>query len=218
MCNLYSITRGQEAMRRLFGVTRDLAGNLAALPSVFPDTMAPVIHVTPDGDRELAMMRWGMPGPAQYGGQPVTNIRNVSSPHWRRWLGTEFRCLVPFTSFCEYADTKPRKTPTWFALDESRPLAVFAGLWCTWTGTRGTKANPVEGEHQLYGFLTTEANAVVAPIHPKAMPVILTDADEIECWLRAPWSEAKSLQRPLLSEALRIVATGEKSDRHPDEA
>ena len=38
---------------------------------------------------------------------------------------------------------------------------------------RGIKANPVEGRRRLSGFLTTDANAVVAPIHPKAMPVIL---------------------------------------------
>jgi Ca2+-binding RTX toxin-like protein len=37
--------------------------------------------------------------------------------------------LVPFTSFCEYEDTKPRKTLTWFALPEERPLAAFAGNW-----------------------------------------------------------------------------------------
>jgi putative SOS response-associated peptidase YedK len=33
----------------------------------------------------------------------------------------------------------------------------------------------VVGEHKLFGFLTTEANSIVAPIHPKAMPVILTE-------------------------------------------
>jgi hypothetical protein len=32
-------------------------------------------------------------------------------------------------------------------------LAVFAGVWTTWTGRRGTKANPVEGQHTI-GFLT----------------------------------------------------------------
>jgi putative SOS response-associated peptidase YedK len=39
--------------------------------------------------------------------------------------------------------------------------------------------------HLLYGFLTTEANAVVKPIHPKAMPVILTTDEEREVWMRA---------------------------------
>jgi putative SOS response-associated peptidase YedK len=32
----------------------------------------------------------------------------------------------------------------------------------------------------LYGFLTTSLNAVVEPIHPKAMPVILTTDEERE--------------------------------------
>jgi len=127
MCNLYSIIRSQEAMRRLFAITRDLTGNLPPLPSVFPDGLAPIARVGPDGDRELAMARWGMPGAPQFGGAPITNIRNTKSPHWRRWLGPSSRCLVPVTSFCEYADTKPRKMPNWFALDGTRPLFAFAG-------------------------------------------------------------------------------------------
>ena len=35
MCNLYSITRSQDAMRRLFRVGRDLTGNLPLLPTFF---------------------------------------------------------------------------------------------------------------------------------------------------------------------------------------
>ncbi|GJE62763.1 hypothetical protein MPOCJGCO_4899 [Methylobacterium trifolii] len=41
---------------------------------------------------------------------------------------TERRCLVPVTSFSEYADTKARKTPVWFALDDDRPLFTFAEI------------------------------------------------------------------------------------------
>jgi putative SOS response-associated peptidase YedK len=154
----------------------------------------------------------GLPGPPQFGGAPITNIRNTASPHWRGWLDVGHRCVVPFNSFCEYADTKPRKTPTWFALDEDRPLAFFAGIWTSWHGRRGTKANPVEGEHQLFGFLTTDANAEVGAVHPKAMPVILTSADAVEQWLTLPPKEALALQKPLPDGALRIVATGEKED------
>lgn len=64
---------------------------------------------------------------------------------------------------------------------------------------------PRPGEHQLFAFLTCEPNAVVRPIHPKAMPVILTTADEIEMWMTADWAEAQALQRPLADDALMVL-------------
>jgi putative SOS response-associated peptidase YedK len=80
---------------------------------------------------------------------------------------------------------------------------------------RGTKSAPVEGEHELFGFLTTEADAMVAPIHPKAMPVILTTPEEVDLWLEGETPEALKLQRPLPDDLLRIVARGEKEDPPP---
>jgi putative SOS response-associated peptidase YedK len=68
----------------------------------------------------------------------------------------------------------------------------------------------VEGQHELFGFLTTEANAVVAPSHPKAMPVILTTPEEVDLWLLADAPKALELQRPLPRDALQIVASGEE--------
>jgi putative SOS response-associated peptidase YedK len=212
MCNLYSMTKGQQAIREFTRATRDTAGNLPPLPGIFPDGMAPVVFNGDAGERELTMMRWGMPCPPQFGTTAVTNIRNTASPHWRRWLGPASRCLVPATSFCEWEDTKPRKTPIWFALAEDRPLFCFAGIWTTWTGTRGTKADPVTGEHRLFGFLTTEPNAEVRSIHPKAMPVILKTPAEMDAWLMAPWGEVAAMQRPLIDGTLMVVARNIRAD------
>src|SRR5712664_1627496 len=94
MCNLYSITTNQAAIIALFRVVNRYVGNLAPMPGVFPDYPAPVIRNTDTGT-DIATMRWG--------GPPVTNIRNMSSPHWRGWLKPKNRCLVPANSFAEYA-------------------------------------------------------------------------------------------------------------------
>jgi putative SOS response-associated peptidase YedK len=65
--------------------------------------------------------------------------------------------------------------------------------------------------------LTTEPNSVVAPIHPKAMPVILTTPEEYEMWLSAPVEEALKLQRPLPDDMLEIVSEGPRSDPPRDD-
>ena len=200
--------------------------NQLRLPGIFPDYQAPIVRRRINGERELAMARWGMSTPPAFRKGPidrgVTNIRNTSSPHWRRWLQPEFRCLVPVTSFCEPTDAADpatgKKVLTWFALDESRPLFAFAGIWCTWRGIRGTQKNPVDGEHTFYGFLTTAPNGTVKPVHAKAMPVILTTTEECDAWLSAEPAEALKLQRPLPPDRqLEIVARGEREDPPPGE-
>jgi putative SOS response-associated peptidase YedK len=67
MCNLYSVTKGQQAIRDLTRAMRDTTGNLPPMPAVFPDYAAPVVRNLPEGERELTLMRWGFLPPPKLG-------------------------------------------------------------------------------------------------------------------------------------------------------
>ncbi|MGF9694680.1 SOS response-associated peptidase [Rhizobium sp. 0TCS1.26] len=236
MCNLYNVSTNQDAIRALTKAL-DRLGNMPPTLDVYPDYPAPIVRNNGQ-ERELAMVRWGMPSSKRAlfeaaskradklraKGKPVdfdellrmepdggtTNIRNTASQHWRPWLGVGNRCLVPLTRFAEpdpLSKIEGGRTPNaWFAGGPDEPLMFFAGLWVPqWQGVRKMKEGWINTD--LFAFLTTEPNGIVGPIHPKAMPVILRTEDEIEMWMRAPWDEAKALQRPLPDEQLMLLPT-----------
>lgn len=231
MCNLYRQRSGPQAIMDLGRAMRSDVGNLAP-GDIYPDYPAPIVRW--DGEeRVLASARWGLPSskkalfdnatkradklrakgkevdfPKLLELEPdsgTTNVRNTSSSHWKPWLAPANRCLVPFTAFSEPGrDAEGRYKPVWFSLPGDEPLAFFAGVHVPqWTCVRKIKTGVETCD--LFAFLTTEPSEPVKSIHPKAMPVILTEPDEIEAWMSAPWEIARELQRALPDDLLRII-------------
>lgn len=233
MCNLYRQRSGPQAIMDMAKAMRSTVGNLAP-GDIYPDYPAPIVRWEGDG-HILASARWGMPSSKKAifdnatkradklrakGGEVdfqkilefepdsgTTNVRNTSSSHWKPHLSPAQRCLVPFTAFSEPGrDAAGKYRPIWFKLagDDPEPLAFFAGIHLqAHTGVRKIKTGMETID--VYAFLTTEPNAEVGAVHPKAMPVILTEPDEIEMWMSAPWEIAKELQRPLPDGALEYI-------------
>ncbi|WP_311043637.1 SOS response-associated peptidase family protein [Rhizobium lentis] len=236
VCNLYRMLSNQDAIRSITRAMIDSTGNMEPITEFWPDYRAPIVRNTlagrelayvrwglPSSSQAIYQAASKRADGLRKKGKEVdfqqllkmepdggtTNVRNVESKHWKRWQGVEFRCVVPFTSFAEPDPAnKPEggRTPNaWFAADPSHPLMFFAGIWVPqWESVRKVKEGLTVND--LFGFLTTEPNGVVEPIHQKAMPAILTNSDEIEAWLTAPWEQARKLQRPLRDDQLIRLA------------
>lgn len=235
MCNLYNVTTAQQAIRDATRAMVDNLGNMEPSIDVYPDRMAPIVRNNngqreltsvrwgmPSSKQALYQATVKRADKLRAKGKEVnfdnllkmepdggtTNVRNTSSKHWTRWLGVENRCVVPMTKFAEpdpASKVEGARTPNaWFARSADQPLIFFAGIWVPqWESVRKVKDGLIIAD--LFAFLTTEPNDIVGPIHPKAMPVILAEREEVEEWLTAPWEQAKALQRPLANNKLVLL-------------
>lgn len=207
MCNLYNLTVTRWEYLAYFQARWDERNQL----EVEKDYAAPgkpgyVVRLE-DGERVLSTMKWGFPTrkprkrPAKEGELPFlydwwTNARNLENNMWRSWLlKPEHRCLVPFTRFAEPKAASDRAAPGdtnwWFSIADQE-LPCFAGVW------------KVDQDHdRVYAFCTTEPNPLVAPKHPKAMPVILL-ADDHERWLTGGMDDVLALQAAYPSQLMNI--------------
>jgi putative SOS response-associated peptidase YedK len=193
MCNRYRMTAAQAEVAARYGVTAPCPEDLTVpAPELFPDRLAWTVREL--AGRQFEPMRWGWPRtlPGKRPGTTVrtqvTNVRNLESPFWRSALSTPGqRCLVPVTAFSEYGAGPVGKKPLWWFDVPSQPIFSFAGIF-----------RPIGGQYH-FAFLTCEPNAVVGPIHPKAMPVILQPEDE-ERWLAG---ELDGLVEPFPSQLMK---------------
>jgi putative SOS response-associated peptidase YedK len=175
MCGRYAITSAPEAIRRLFGYADQ--PNFPPRYNVAPTQPIPVVRLV-EGQRRFALVRWGLL--PSWVKDPKTftlliNARGESvcdKPAFRAAMRRR-RCLIPADGFYEWKRAGARKQPYYVHLKAGGPLA-FAGLWETWMGPNGE-------ELESAAIVTTNANALLAPIHDR-MPVVL-EPQAFDLWL-----------------------------------
>lgn len=169
MCGRYALHASPEVVALQFG--------LASVPSFSPRyNIAPaaqVLIVRDDGGRRAAaMVKWGLvprwaKDPSL--GARMNNARAetvAEKPSFREAFRRR-RCLIPASGFYEWKLEGRLKQP-YYIHPAAGELFAFAGLWERWEGPGG----PLE----TCAVITTEPNAVMAPIHER-MPVIVEPAD-----------------------------------------
>lgn len=179
-----------------------------AAAHVAPGQFAPIVTTgrefvagpRPDGEppRRIIPRQWGVPPPPSASDAPhhgVLSVRNPESPFWKGNLrNSEFRCLVPATSFMEWGkgrDSEGKRRQCWFAL-EDQPLFAFAGVW-------------TDSEVASFAILSCEPNAALRHAGRDMMPVILPgDGRAHDLWLRGDWRRAQGLLQPYSSSLMLV--------------
>ncbi len=192
MCGRYVVAYDPETLVSGFSVTR-----VTPFPrrwNVAPQSEVPVVFETRDGERVAELMRWGLvPHWAKDAaiGHKLNNARAdglFDKPSFRQ-AARRRRCLLPASGFYEWQATATGKQPWYVCSRDGRPLAM-AGLFEAW---RAAETAP-----WLLSccIVTTEANALMAPIHDR-MPVLL-EPEQWPHWLSRGEQDPAALQ-PMLA-------------------
>ncbi|MGB4595186.1 MAG: SOS response-associated peptidase [Anaerolineaceae bacterium] len=169
------------------------------------------IPTVPDPtNRDVVMMRWGLvpfwaTDPSI--GYKMINARAetvLEKPSYKNSFKHK-RCLILTDGFYEWQQAGKTKRPYFFSLKSGAPFA-FAGLWDDWE-PKGVSSMPGIAGITSCTIITTAANAVVSPVHPR-MPVILT-GEATHTWLESTsQTELVSLLKPLDSKLLQAWEVG----------
>jgi putative SOS response-associated peptidase YedK len=176
MCGLYSFSRMPEEVRNLFNYVEQ--PDFPPRQHVAPSQPIAIVRASSD-TRHFALVRWGfVPSWAKeiMPGKPLINARSetiTEKPSFRNAIRRR-RCLIPADGFYEWEGDVPGKKKPYYIQKADRGLMAFAGIWEHWMGPDGS-------ELETAAIITTEANALVATIHPRS-PVVI-HPDDFEPWL-----------------------------------
>jgi putative SOS response-associated peptidase YedK len=209
MCGRYTLIADRRAVAGLLGL--DDVPELFPRYNVAPTQPVLVGRLGQDGQREAVLLRWGLvPSWSKDGKKPLLNARaeTVADRPAFRSAFRRRRCLVPADGYYEWRQLPTGKQPFLFRRPDGAPFAI-AGLWEAWTAPDGSAV-------QTCALLTTEANAVVRPVHDR-MPVLVAVSD-FDRWLSlaADPADLLTLLRPAPDEALTAtpVSAFVNSARH----
>ena len=201
MCGRYALFLTLDELRHVFGILGRLP-ETAPRWNIAPGQDVPIVRLV-EGVRRLAMARWGfLPRWAKAGSPPAPMINargeTIDTKPSFRDAFRHRRCLVIANGFHEWqARGKGPKRPFHARAKDGAPFAM-AGIWERARGADGT-------EHDFVAIVTTQANALLAPIHER-MPVLLPP-DAWDDWLdtaRVGPEEAKTLIRPAPEDWLEV--------------
>jgi putative SOS response-associated peptidase YedK len=202
MCGRYDNLIAREAYRLLFRTARLPQSNFPPRYNIAPTDQIPIVRVDPrDGERELAMARWGL---VPWWSKEMPKVPHINARaetvHTTRLFRDAFakrRALVPATGFYEWQKRADGKQPYRFRRQDLEPFA-FAGLWefCR-LGDR---------EILSAAIIVGEPNPLAAAVHDR-MPVIL-EPDDYDKWLEpaTPLDELRALLKPFPAERMDAYA------------
>ena len=213
MCGRFSLTLPTQRLIEAFEL--DECIEWTGQRNIVPGTEIPVIRQSPEGKRVLQGLHWGLlphwVKTPQLASRPINaRLETLTDKPYFREAFRKRRCLIPADGFYEWAREGKTRQPFYFAQESQAPMAL-AGLWESWTAPDGTILRTV-------CLITTEANAVMRPVHDR-MPVILAK-DVWGQWLgRSSEADIATLLKretePLAASRLRLEPANSLSSPPP---
>lgn len=187
MCGRYTLSQS-EGLSRRFEISE------VRIPPRFniaPTQTAPVVRLRKEGQRELALLKWGLV--PSWAREPTVGSRMINArcetvrkkPSFQEAFRRR-RCLVPADGFFEWRKLQGTKQPFFFTTKDSQIFA-FAGLW--------ERFREADSFLETFTIITCNANELVGRVHSR-MPVILPE-ENYSRWLNPnemPWVLESMLQ------------------------
>ncbi|MDG5767513.1 SOS response-associated peptidase [Balneolales bacterium ANBcel1] len=193
MCGRYTLYSDKQAIEQQFDVSVPDEELLQPDYNIAPGSARPVVVTPRIGERTVGALKWGLVPPFvkdRSDWKPLINARSETvreKPSFRNAFQRK-RCIIPANGFYEWKDFGGgNKIPFYMRLLEN-DLFGMAGLYETHIDEDGDQLH-------TYTILTTEANALMQPLHDR-MPVLLRK-ENYDIWLDPAISEPEALE-PLM--------------------